>query len=65
MKKAKKPIYDFIFIHNSDTKQKTLYQRISRARKIYEFIKKIGIDKIKYIKMYNTNSIVKLSDSQI
>ena len=49
MKKAKGLIYDFILAHNPDTKWKTLYQRISRARKVYEFTEKIGIDKIKYI----------------
>ncbi|RGB23023.1 hypothetical protein C1646_822289 [Rhizophagus diaphanus] len=49
-KKAKGLIYDFILVYNSDTKRKTLYQHISRARKVYEFTEKIGIDKIKYIK---------------
>ncbi|CAG8546918.1 4817_t:CDS:2 [Ambispora gerdemannii] len=53
MKKAKGQIYNFILAHNPGTKRNTLYQRISRARKIYEFIEKIGID----------NS--KLSDSKI
>ena len=52
MKKVKGLIYDFIFAHNSDIKQKTLYQCISRTRKVYEFTEKIGIDKIKYIKTY-------------
>jgi hypothetical protein len=65
MKKAKGLIYNFILTHNLDTKRKTLYQRISRAKKVYEFTKKIGIDKIKYIKMYSANSIAELSDSQI
>ncbi|CAG8795016.1 2851_t:CDS:1, partial [Gigaspora rosea] len=65
MKKVKGLIYDFILAHNPDTKRKTLYQRISRARKVYEFTEKIGIDKIKYIKTYNANSIAELSDSQI
>ncbi|PKY58598.1 hypothetical protein RhiirA4_480645 [Rhizophagus irregularis] len=46
MKKAKGQIYNFILVHNPDTRRNTLYQRINRARKIYEFIKKIGIDKI-------------------
>src|SRR6266496_1075920 len=46
MKKAKGLIYNFILAHNPDTKQKTLYQRISKARKVYEFTEKIGIDKI-------------------
>ncbi|GES85294.1 hypothetical protein GLOIN_2v1598257 [Rhizophagus clarus] len=64
-KKAKGLIYDFILAHNPDTKRKTLYQRISRARKVYEFTEKIGIDKIKYIKTYSANSIAELSDSQI
>ena len=64
-KKAKGLIYDFILAHNPDTKRKTLYQRISRARKVYEFTEKIGIDKIKYIKTYSANSITELSDSQI
>src|SRR4051812_4931977 len=64
-KKAKGLIYDFILAHNPDTKRKTLYQRISRARKIYEFAKKIGSNKIKYIKTYSVNSIAELSDSQI
>jgi hypothetical protein len=65
MKKAKGLIYDFILAHNPDTKRRTLYQRISRARKVYEFTEKIGIDKIKYIKTYGANSIAELSDSQI
>ncbi|CAG8644238.1 8890_t:CDS:2 [Acaulospora morrowiae] len=65
MKKAKGQIYNFILAHNPGTKQNTLYQRISRARKIYEFIEKIGIDKIKYIKTYSANSIAELSDSKI
>ncbi|RGB22776.1 hypothetical protein C1646_775567 [Rhizophagus diaphanus] len=65
MKKAKGLIYDFILAHNPDTKRNTLYQRINRARKVYEFTKKIGIDRIKYIKMYSANSILELSDSQI
>jgi hypothetical protein len=65
MKKAKGLIYDFILAHNPDTKRKTLYQRISRARKVYEFTEKIGIDKIKYIKTYGANSIAELSDNQI
>ncbi|CAB4433244.1 unnamed protein product [Rhizophagus irregularis] len=65
MKKAKGQIYNFILAHNPDTRQNTLYQRINRARKIYEFIKKIGIDKIKYIKTYSANSIAELSDSKI
>ena len=52
-------------MYNPDTKRKTLYQRISRARKVYEFTEKIGIDKIKYIKTYSANSIAELSDSQI
>jgi hypothetical protein len=64
-KKAKGLIYDFILAYNPDTKQKTLYQPISRARKVYEFTKKIGVDKIKYIKTYSANSIAELSDSQI
>src|SRR5436190_7181892 len=64
-KKAKGLIYDFILAHNPDTKRKTLYQRISRARKVYEFTEKIGIGKIKYIKTYSANSIAELSDSQI
>src|SRR5581483_2069784 len=64
-KKTKGLIYDFILAHNPDTKRKTLYQRISRARKVYEFTEKIGIDKIKYIKTYSANSIAELSDSQI
>ncbi|RIA80230.1 hypothetical protein C1645_810530 [Glomus cerebriforme] len=65
MKKAKGLIYDFILAQNPDTKRKTLYQRIYRARKVYEFSEKIGIDKIRYIKTYNANSIAELSDSQI
>ena len=65
MKKAKGQIYNFILAHNPDTKRNTLYQRINRARKIYEFIEKIGIDKIKYIKTYSANSIAELSDSKI
>src|SRR5581483_5743127 len=64
-KKAKGLIYDFILTYNPDTKRKTLYQRISRTRKVYEFTEKIGIDKIKYIKTYSANSIAELSDSQI
>src|SRR5215211_3284944 len=63
-KKAKGLIYNFILAHNHDIKRKTLYQRISRARKVYEFTEKIGIDKIKYIKTYSANSIAELSDSQ-
>jgi hypothetical protein len=63
--KIKGLIYNFIFIHNPDTKRKTLYQHVSKARKIYEFIEKIGIDKIKYIKTYSANSIAKLFDNQI
>ncbi|CAG8828996.1 23161_t:CDS:1, partial [Dentiscutata erythropus] len=39
--------------------------RINRARKVYEFTEKIGVDKIKYIKMYNANAIADLSVSQI
>ncbi|RHZ44424.1 hypothetical protein Glove_726g7 [Diversispora epigaea] len=65
MKKAKGQIYNFILAHNPGTKRNTLYQRISRARKIYEFIEKIEIDKIKYIKTYSANSIAELSDSKI
>ncbi|RIA90670.1 hypothetical protein C1645_823044 [Glomus cerebriforme] len=65
IKKTKGLIYDFIFIHNFGTKRNTLYQRIGRARKIYGFIKKIGIDKIKYIKTYSANSIAKLFNSKI
>ena len=65
MKKAKGQIYNFILAHNPGTRQNTLYQRINRARKIYEFIKKIGIDKIKYIKTYSVNSIAELFDSKI
>ncbi|CAG8839910.1 32648_t:CDS:2, partial [Gigaspora margarita] len=65
MKKAKGLIYDFILVHNPDTKRNTLYQRINRARKVYEFTEKIGIDKIKYIKTYNANAIADLSVSQI
>ena len=65
IKKAKGRIYDFILAHNPDTKRVTLYQRIRRARKIYEFFEKIGIDKIKYITTYTANSIAELSDSQV
>ena len=65
MKKAKGQIYNFILAHNPGTKRNTLYQRIKRARKIYEFIEKIGIDKIKYIKTYSANSIAELSDNKI
>ncbi|CAG8824141.1 13430_t:CDS:1, partial [Dentiscutata erythropus] len=64
-KKAKGQIYDFILAHNPDTKRNTLYQRINRARKVYEFTEKIGVDKIKYIKTYNANAIADLSVSQI
>ena len=64
-KKAKGRIYDFILAHNTDTRRNTLYQRINRARKVYEFTEKIGIDRIKYIKTYSANSIAELSDSQI
>ncbi|PKC66452.1 hypothetical protein RhiirA1_459700 [Rhizophagus irregularis] len=66
MKKAKRQIYNFILAHNStNTRRNTLYQCINRVRKIYKFIEKIGIDKIKYIKTYSVNSIAKLSDSKI
>src|SRR3954464_14898582 len=65
MKKAKGLIYDFILTHNPGTKRNTLYQRIGRARKIYGFIEKIGIYKIKYIKTYSANSIAELFDSKI
>ncbi len=64
-KKVKGLIYDFVFAHNPNTKQKTLYQCISKVRKVYKFTKKIGIDKIKYIKTYNMNAIAELSISQI
>jgi hypothetical protein len=65
MKKAKGQIYNFILAHNPGTKRNTLYQLISRARKIYEFIEKVGIDKTKYIKTYSANSITELSNSKI
>src|SRR6266542_30692 len=63
-KKAKGQIYDFI-IAQLGTKRNTLLKQTQRARSIYKLFEKIGIDKIKYIKMYSANSIAELSDSQI
>jgi len=42
-----------------------LQKQTQRARKIHELFEKIGIDKVKYIKIYSANSIAELSDSQI
>src|SRR4051794_25679804 len=46
-------------------KHNTIVKQTQRARDIYKLFEKIGIDKIRYITTYNTNSISELSDSQI
>ncbi len=35
------------------------------AEKIYKFIKKVGMDKIKYINSYSANSLSELTNEQI
>ncbi len=49
----------------SNTKRNTILKQTQRARSIYKLFEKIGIDKIKYITIYNVNSILELFDSQI
>ncbi|KAF0515320.1 hypothetical protein F8M41_017334 [Gigaspora margarita] len=63
-KKAKGQIYNFI-IAQLDTKRNTLPKQTQRAKKIYRIFEKIGLDKVKYIKSYSTNTISKFTNEQI
>ncbi|CAG8649245.1 11910_t:CDS:2, partial [Acaulospora morrowiae] len=56
-KKAKRLIYDFILAHNPDIKRNTLYQRINRARKVYDQIQTI-------VDYFSKNPNAELPDDQ-
>ncbi|POG57973.1 hypothetical protein GLOIN_2v1488957 [Rhizophagus irregularis DAOM 181602=DAOM 197198] len=43
----------------------SLRKKTQRAEKIYRLFRKVGMDKIKYIKSYSANSISKLTNEQI
>src|SRR6185436_7782610 len=49
----------------SEISRKTLCRKTQRAIKTYKLFEKIGIDKIKYFKAYNANSISELTNDQI
>jgi hypothetical protein len=49
-KKAKGQVYDFIIKQLPDTKRKTLCRQIQKALRIDDLFKKIGMDKLQYIK---------------
>ncbi|RIB17016.1 hypothetical protein C2G38_2315099 [Gigaspora rosea] len=65
IKKAKGQVYDFIIAQNPSTRRKSLYKKIERARKIYRLFETIGLNKVKYIKSYSANAILKFTNEQI
>ncbi|CAH1765112.1 4504_t:CDS:1 [Entrophospora sp. SA101] len=79
-KKAKGIVYDKILEHISiirkkrsedtglqlpEISRKYLQGKTQKAVKIYKLFEKIGIDKIKYIKIYSANSISELTNDKI
>ncbi|CAG8689641.1 7435_t:CDS:2 [Cetraspora pellucida] len=79
-KKAKGIIYDKILEHLNiirerrskemglqlpEISRKTLCKKTQKAVRTYKLFDKIGIDKIKYLKAYSTNSISELTNEQI
>ncbi|RHZ72313.1 hypothetical protein Glove_243g8 [Diversispora epigaea] len=52
-------------LHLPEISRDALCKKTQRAEKIYILFKKIGHDKIKYIKSYSANSISKLTNDQI
>ncbi|RIA88107.1 hypothetical protein C1645_256561 [Glomus cerebriforme] len=79
-KKAKGIIYDKMLEHLANICEKrskdmgiqlpeiscnTLSKKTQRSMKLIKIFKKIGIDKIKYLKAYSANSILGLTNDQI
>ncbi|RIA82562.1 hypothetical protein C1645_743700 [Glomus cerebriforme] len=64
-KKAKGQVYDFIIQQLPDTQRDNLCKQTQRAIKIFDLFKKIGIDKVQYIKTYSANSISKITNEEL
>ena len=48
-----------------DVSRDSLRKKTQRAEKVYKFIERVGLDKIKYIKSYSATSISELTNEQI
>ncbi|CAI2189785.1 2306_t:CDS:2, partial [Funneliformis geosporum] len=62
---ARKQLFQNIIKHFSGITLETLCKRIQRAIKFYKLFEKIGVDKIKNIKSYSTDSILKFTMPQV
>src|SRR5439155_27233630 len=48
-----------------DVSRDSLRKKTQRAEKVYKFIQRVGLDKLKYIKSYSATSISELTNEQI